>query len=804
MPRISLCLIAKDEAVMLPACLASVRGVADEVIVVDTGSMDDTPELARQAGATVIEHAWRDDFSAARNAGLAACSGDWVLVLDADERLAPGAGAQLIAAAKRGGFDCGLLPLHNATSIDAEPDQVLSGAARRGDPILLPRLLRRTPDLAYQGMVHESIGQWLQRSGRKTAQIEAPIVHLGAVPSYRSERGKDARNLALLERRCQQDSRDPVAWTYLARERFRAGDRPGAVQAAQAGWEALEAIAKPGGPNPAYISLADMRVQFQLAAGEAQAALASIEQCRAWGSSHPNLGLLEGRVRMSLAAQLPEEGSQQLALAELALSGAIDQHGQHFTDEVLPGATSWESRHLRGLVRVLVGRLDEASGDLDACLVEQPQHTGASLARAELALAGGQAPAALQALEPLLASGGPDAWTLAAQACDQLGSIKDVSSFVTQAMSSLDAGFLAPHRRGTLFELRVAAGLYQGQSPRGPGQTGRVADIVGRRPSTEPTAMVDRPALDRLVSNLIRVGQTEPLAALLEDRAEEVLPGISAALADLFERLGINIEDDGEPDFVFIGGAGRSGTTLFRAMLNAHPRIHCGPEAKLVSTLCRQRAAWQQGMAADLAEAGVTQELLDRSVRSFLETLLRGLAPEGQRVAEKTPHNLLYTAYLGQLFPRARFIHVIRDGRSVAASLVRQAWRDPATGNPQPYCQDIPNAAAYWREIVSNVRRQAPAVPGRYLELRYERLVTEPEAVMREVLAFLGERWDPAVLAHHRSEQKLSSRESSTEAVKAAVNTGALDKWRQNLDETELAQVKEVAGELLQLLGYAD
>ena len=118
MPKLTLCVIARDEEAMLPDCLASVRGVVDEIVVVDTGSKDATPAIAANAGARVVERAWDDDFSAARNAGLEACSGDWVLVLDADERLAPGAGKALRRALRDPSFHCGLLPLHNAASLD--------------------------------------------------------------------------------------------------------------------------------------------------------------------------------------------------------------------------------------------------------------------------------------------------------------------------------------------------------------------------------------------------------------------------------------------------------------------------------------------------------------------------------------------------------------------------------------------------------------------------------------------------------------------------------------------------------------
>ena len=86
-PLISACLIVKDEEDNLPSCLASLEGLADEVIVYDTGSTDGTVALAREFGAIVLEGYWDDDFSRARNEALAACSGDWIAWLDADETL---------------------------------------------------------------------------------------------------------------------------------------------------------------------------------------------------------------------------------------------------------------------------------------------------------------------------------------------------------------------------------------------------------------------------------------------------------------------------------------------------------------------------------------------------------------------------------------------------------------------------------------------------------------------------------------------------------------------------------------------
>ncbi|MBI9074758.1 MAG: glycosyltransferase [Desulfatibacillum sp.] len=87
--RLSLCMIARDEADALPRALASVAGLVDEMVVVDTGSADNTKEIAREMGALVFEHPWGDDFSAPRNLAMEKATGDYVFFLDADERLSP-------------------------------------------------------------------------------------------------------------------------------------------------------------------------------------------------------------------------------------------------------------------------------------------------------------------------------------------------------------------------------------------------------------------------------------------------------------------------------------------------------------------------------------------------------------------------------------------------------------------------------------------------------------------------------------------------------------------------------------------
>lgn len=94
-PLLSLCMIVKNEEIYLPQCLESVKDVVDEMIIVDTGSTDDTPNIAKQFGAFVYDYAWQDDFAAARNIGLDKANGVFILILDADEQLAPDAQTHL-------------------------------------------------------------------------------------------------------------------------------------------------------------------------------------------------------------------------------------------------------------------------------------------------------------------------------------------------------------------------------------------------------------------------------------------------------------------------------------------------------------------------------------------------------------------------------------------------------------------------------------------------------------------------------------------------------------------------------------
>ena len=108
-------------------CLASVEGLVDEIVLADTGSTDRTVEIARSFGAKVVDFPWIDDFSAARNAALEEVTGDWVLLMDCDERMVRDTIPTLLEAIEEGDFDCGMIPFYSSTRLDATIEEVLSG-----------------------------------------------------------------------------------------------------------------------------------------------------------------------------------------------------------------------------------------------------------------------------------------------------------------------------------------------------------------------------------------------------------------------------------------------------------------------------------------------------------------------------------------------------------------------------------------------------------------------------------------------------------------------------------------------------
>ncbi|MEE2750036.1 MAG: sulfotransferase [Myxococcota bacterium] len=806
MAKISLCVIARDEEELLPGLLQSVAGVVDQVVVVDTGSVDSTVEVARSFGAQVVSDPWQNDFSKARNVALEYAEGDYVLILDADERLAPGAGKALRDAVEIGEVDFGLLPLINAVDVDETIEEVIAQAEVGREALLLPRLFRRMEGLCWEGEIHEMVPPDLM-VGRNTSVLPGVrIVHYGAVESLRQARGKDVRNLQLLKSRCEREPANPVMGAYLVRELIRAGELDAAWEQAESSWSAFSKVVGTARVRPTVVALASLRAHLLLAQGRNNCALDCLDRARAWGADHPNVDLMSGAAAEMIALETGgDQSGHWLSRSAAYYDACLERHGVLFAEELFPGATSWAAQTRLGTVRMLQGAFQEALELFDASLSAKPDHYEAVLGRAEALLGLGMPEASLQVVEPCLETQMADGWVIAAAACDALGRVDELVLLAYRARELAPDGFVAIHRRTCLEQLELACCIYGGQPVAGPGPVGLVASVMAGVPEGDnfwAGQDPDRALITRIALNTILSGHSVLLDRLFEPRSEQLMPGIGRMLSTALAEFDINVQEDGEPSYVFIGGAGRSGTTLLRVMLDAHKDIYCGPELKLVVEICKMHQDWSSLMSEVEGSSGEPQAALDAGTRAFIGAALQEMAGGAECIAEKTPHNLLAMELLGRLFPRARFIHVVRDGRAVSASLVKQQWSSAETQQPISYCQDLPSAATYWRQVVSAIRQQSQAVSDRYMEVHYEDLVTEPNRVMRQVLAFLGQSWDEQVLTHQQSDMNLGERESSSDAVREAVHTRALTRWRNELSDSDVAQIEQVASDALTAMGY--
>ena len=233
--KLSLCMIVRDEEQLLPGCLESVRGVVDEIVAVDTGSSDATPEIVRAHHGLLLQRAWRDDFSAARNVSLDAATGDWILWMDADERLRPEEHGRLRRLIERN------------TSEDAFSVPIRSETPTGAQVTRAHRLFRNRKGIRFSGRVHEQVSPSFARiRARVGPSADFTIDHLGYNFSADKLRGKAERNLRLLNAAKRQDPRDAYVRFCLGQAQLLLGNAADAEKEIRAalGETASEPISK--------------------------------------------------------------------------------------------------------------------------------------------------------------------------------------------------------------------------------------------------------------------------------------------------------------------------------------------------------------------------------------------------------------------------------------------------------------------------------------------------------------------------------------------------------------------------------
>lgn len=272
---------------------------------------------------------------------------------------------------------------------------------------------------------------------------------------------------------------------------------------------------------------------------------------------------------------------------------------------------------------------------------------------------------------------------------------------------------------------------------------------------------------------------------------------------------------------LFIVGCGRSGTTMLREMINAHPEYAIPGESHFIPELWRRRGAYARDRERNVEVDRLVQDIVsipqvrkwkvpheyiwrrigDSPVPTFasvIESVFQAYADSRAKRSwgDKTPVYVLHIPLLSELFPRARFIHIIRDGRDVALSYLSRPLS----------VHGIWQAGRRWRRDVGAGLRHGRRLPsGRYTEVRYEDLVTRPEVALQQLSGFARIPYTEEMLDYpDRYREKKRTYPNPTglhEAVTKPPTPGLRD-WRSQMPDDDILAFEAVAGPLLSELGY--
>jgi len=288
---------------------------------------------------------------------------------------------------------------------------------------------------------------------------------------------------------------------------------------------------------------------------------------------------------------------------------------------------------------------------------------------------------------------------------------------------------------------------------------------------------------------------------------------------------------------IFIGGEGRSGTTLLSVMLDSHPEISCGPELHfrgpvdlgpcILAAFAPHRALGDErpaGLPDEVRNGvnfirrclrmGVAEDVLEREIVAAMERQGSDLSafPDRCRLVEslarhvqarkgasrwgiKIMRDIRILDRYAEIWPHAQFIHIVRDGRDVAASQIAEhaSWG----------YADICAAASSWADTIRRVERLGQRFD--VTQLRYEDLVAAPEAVMRRLLAHLDLAWSDRVLDHTASPHFLFDRpfdHPSFNGVSDPINSRTIGRFARDLSAQQITEYERIAGAELRGMGY--
>ncbi len=358
---LSAALIVRDESRVLEDCLASIEGVVDEIVLVDTGSRDDSPEIAARHGARVIRHDWSGDFARARNVGLDAARGGWILYIDADERLV-GAERERVRKMLEGAREVAFRML-------LRPDS-------HSTPYREHRLWRNDQRIRFVGKIHEkvtpAIAALSRLERRPVGDCDLLLEHVG----YEGDQQhKHRRNLPLLRAQLEHEPDNLFNRHHLARVLGGLGRDDEALSVLAAAVE----LARKRPRDPLGVMAFTDLVRARRARGEDVGEL--LQEARARYPENKLLWWVQ-------AAALISERRYEEALGLLDRLLAVDLAGLPDEGPAYDARIFGEFAHeARGVCLFGLGRFQAAAEAYEQALLENPEN---AVYRTRLALARGR------------------------------------------------------------------------------------------------------------------------------------------------------------------------------------------------------------------------------------------------------------------------------------------------------------------------------------------------------------------------------------------------------------------------------
>jgi tetratricopeptide (TPR) repeat protein len=421
---VSLCMIARDEEASIGKAIKSALALVDEIVVVDTGSRDNTRIIAEGYGARIIDEVWNDDFAAARNAALAAAACDWILVLDCDEQLQSVRPVDF----QRLLVDPGIAGYRLPVAHGHDPDHLQAA------PVL--RLFRNHPDLHYRYPVREQVEPSLLSVARAQtmAVVDASllILHDPGHADLRSR--KRDRNLRLLRDAMAEHPQEPYFAHQLGRESLQWLDGEVLPVAGLAdSRKQLEAAWRQVADLPAERrrlvtfgpELAVDLAATQLAAGDPLAACAVVDDACRWWTPIPRLHLCAARVILGRLARGEAQGADDRSVLRAQVS-----HHLTAMNKAAVSATAAEARilvlngcRLEGDLAFLEQRISDAAEAFEQALEHDQGYAAAWVGLADCARIAGDRKRALRLyLRAITASEWcVQAWSRGCELLDELG-----------------------------------------------------------------------------------------------------------------------------------------------------------------------------------------------------------------------------------------------------------------------------------------------------------------------------------------------------------------------------------------------